>query len=912
MRLATARLVALVLLLGTVPASAQTPGDCQLGTAETDLNLADVQARLFNTGSLFFGNSTVSGDGYIAPKGAGLSPIFPAGIWVGGLIGGDLRVAAATYADFEFWPGPLDEDGSLPNPDDCSVFDRFWVVDAFDVQRYDDTGVASDDLAGWPADLGAPVIDGDGVEGNYDLAAGDRPAVYGHQTAFWVMNDVGNAHDNSLTEPIGLEVRATAFVSAESVLDQHTFYRYELVNRNSQPFEAARFGLFVDPDLGDPADDYVGSDSMRGMAFVYNADNDDNGGLNGGYGDRPAAAGYDFLTGAGASMYFSGVAGTEIADPNNGPEIYNVLRARWRFGTPLTEGGDGYMTGGPVLTWAFPGAPETEQFWSEVNIDGTGADTAPGDRRNVIASEAFTLAPGERRTFDLAILFAQGADNLDSVAELREASDAVQFRHDSGTLFAPGFAPPPPGALAAPALLTPADGSVFIDESATLTWTEVPGAESYRIEIATEPDFSDRRAFYTLEPAFTFADDRANEVFAYRWRVQAFADGLASSAFSDVRSFTFYRYVGDFFGDGLGLIETAYPGVTVCADGSDPACAAGYPGNAVWRDPNSTGDYILTNPANRPNDLLRDILTVDGDDFEIRFTEACATPGTCLGVYASRIPGGNNLIASVPFELWNVRGGLGASDDAADDVRMIPLLRALTGAEPVAEWADTFPAEQDVIAGDDTLALSVTNRVLGVMPDRPNGYALFEAAANGFGGAGATYVPAEDGDEQIDPNPADGADCRSQRFYADFCYRGNSNRIVAPIGGLEGIVLADLADDGTTPPAGTTIRFVSNDRLTVDAEDDAPASPQAFRLGAAFPNPFAVTATVPFEVEHPGPVRLSVFDVLGRQVAVLVEGDVAAGPHRATLDGSRLATGVYLVVLEAGGQRQASKVLVVR
>ena len=39
---------------------------------------------------------------------------------------------------------------------------------------------------------------------------------------------------------------------------------------------------------------------------------------------------------------------------------------------------------------------------------------------------------------------------------------------------------------------------------------------------------------------------------------------------------------------------------------------------------------------------------------------------------------------------------------------------------------------------------------------------------------------------------------------------------------------------------------------------------------------------------------------------------LAAGPHRAALDGSRLAAGVYLVVLEADGRRQASKVLVVR
>ncbi|MEP0547824.1 MAG: T9SS type A sorting domain-containing protein [Rhodothermales bacterium] len=906
MRLATLFLFLWGLL--AVPAAlAQTPGTCQTGTAEADLNLADVQARLFNTGSLFFGNTTVSGDGYIAPKGSGRAPMFAAGIWVGGRIDDSLRVAAATYNDFEFWPGPLEPGATLPD-DDCSAFDRIYVVDAFDLQRYDETGTASDDLAAWPVDLGAPVVDGDGVEGNYNLEGGDRPEIYGHQTAFWVMNDVGNAHTNSLTAPIGLEVRVTAFASAESVLDRHTFYRYEVINRNSQPFEAARFGFFADPDLGDPADDYVGSDSTRSMAFVYNADNDDVGGLGGGYGMNPPAFGYDLLSGAAGAMYFTNTAGGPTSDPNNAEQIYNYLRALWGDGTPVTEGGDGYMTSGPVTTWAFPGDPVTEQFWSEVNIGGTGDENDPGDRRNLLVSEAFTLAPGESRTFDLALLFAQGANNLDSVSELRDASDAVQFRYDAGTLFAPGFTPPEPGGLATPELVSPADGA-FFDDEAVLEWSAVPGAESYRIEVATNADFSDRQVFYSADLSLTF-EGVSNAVIDYFWHVQAVADGLATSEFSDSRSFRFYRYESDDFGRGTGIIETAYPGADVCEDSDDPGCSEGYPGNTVWLDPNSTSDYVLTTPENDFGDLFRYLDVAVPDDYEIRFTEACATPGACLGVYASALPGGSDLITSVPFELWNV--GRLAEDVPEDDVRMIPMLRALEGAAPTAAWADVFPGSQVVLVGDDAPTLPVTQRVIGVMPDRPNGYDLFEAAANGFGGPGATYDPATDGDEQVDINPADGRDCRSQDFYADFCYRGGNNRFVAPIGGLEGLVLADLAGDGTTPPAGTVIRFDSNDILFVDAEGEAPTAPQAFRLGSAFPNPFAATATVPFEVERAGAIRLSVFDVLGRQVAVLVDGDVAAGPHRATFDGSRLATGVYLVVLEADGQRQASKVLVVR
>src|SRR6056297_3769422 len=110
MRLATLS----ILLFLAAPALAQTPGNCERGSAEVDLNISDVNARLFNTGSLFFGNTTVAGDGYLVPLTEPVlpSPIFAAGIWVGGTIGGDLRVAGSTYDRFEFWPGPLNEDGT--------------------------------------------------------------------------------------------------------------------------------------------------------------------------------------------------------------------------------------------------------------------------------------------------------------------------------------------------------------------------------------------------------------------------------------------------------------------------------------------------------------------------------------------------------------------------------------------------------------------------------------------------------------------------------------------------------------------------------------------------------------------------------------------------------------------------------
>ena len=55
---------------------------------------------------------------------------------MGGRVDGELRVAGATYSDFEFWPGPLDPATGRPvNPADCSAYDRIWKVSRGDVLR---------------------------------------------------------------------------------------------------------------------------------------------------------------------------------------------------------------------------------------------------------------------------------------------------------------------------------------------------------------------------------------------------------------------------------------------------------------------------------------------------------------------------------------------------------------------------------------------------------------------------------------------------------------------------------------------------------------------------------------------------------------------------------------------------------
>ena len=97
------------------------------------------------------------------------------------------------------------------------------------------------------------------------------------------------------------------------------------------------------------------------------------------------------------------------------------------------------------------------------------------------------------------------------------------------------------------------------------------------------------------------------------------------------------------------------------------------------------------------------------------------------------------------------------------------------------------------------------------------------------------------------------------------------------------------------------------------SQDGAPALASATAETAdawltAYPNPSGGRATVAFSVDAAGPVRLSVHDALGREVAVLVDGALAEGRHVTVLDASALPAGVYLVRLAADGQAATQRI----
>lgn len=99
------------------------------------------------------------------------------------------------------------------------------------------------------------------------------------------------------------------------------------------------------------------------------------------------------------------------------------------------------------------------------------------------------------------------------------------------------------------------------------------------------------------------------------------------------------------------------------------------------------------------------------------------------------------------------------------------------------------------------------------------------------------------------------------------------------------------------------------------------SGPEAFQFSLAppYPNPSSGTVSIAFEVSDARPVRLAIYDVLGRRVQTLLEGSIAPGAHQLTWDGADskhrpAATGVYFIQLEniEAGHRAMTQVMRIR
>jgi len=94
-----------------------------------------------------------------------------------------------------------------------------------------------------------------------------------------------------------------------------------------------------------------------------------------------------------------------------------------------------------------------------------------------------------------------------------------------------------------------------------------------------------------------------------------------------------------------------------------------------------------------------------------------------------------------------------------------------------------------------------------------------------------------------------------------------------------------------------------------NAVDDEVPMVNGFKLSQNFPNPFNPTTNIQFEIPENSFVTLSVFDMMGHEVAKLVDDYRGAGSYNVTLDGSNLASGIYFYKLQTDKFSQTMKMV---
>lgn len=97
-------------------------------------------------------------------------------------------------------------------------------------------------------------------------------------------------------------------------------------------------------------------------------------------------------------------------------------------------------------------------------------------------------------------------------------------------------------------------------------------------------------------------------------------------------------------------------------------------------------------------------------------------------------------------------------------------------------------------------------------------------------------------------------------------------------------------------------------------ENDSVLAPIHFALGQNYPNPFNATTVIQFALPRTGNVTLKVYDLMGREVATLVDGTLQARttPYRVSFDASHLSSGVYFYEIITGGYSATKKLILMK
>ena len=401
-----------------------------------ELSFNNVAATINNNGT-FFNQYGTQGPGYEVPKNSDKHAIYFMNFMTMSIDpNGGAKGALSDYESSDFSPGPIATDY-----EDTNYVNRFsqslWEIDQATINdhiaHWNDLGyVVPVEIATWPANgttangeshILAPFTDLDG-DLLYEPELGEYPTIRGDNAILCILNDQAAVHPSG-SLPIGLELHILfyQYASADPAINNTTFIHSRWYNRGTQTLADFSPGSTIDFDLGNPYDDYFGTAPASNLAYVYNADlNDENFSVRpSGYGLYPPAVGIVALN--------TGLT-SHVPITSNNPnttsvvEYYNLLSGNNHMGAPFYDNNN--------QETVFLYNQEGMGGWNQLTEGLQAGDvrTIAGYGTGVLDN---TLPPLTSFCLDVAVVYATnpGNDPFGSVMELIAVTDSVQAFYDT-------------------------------------------------------------------------------------------------------------------------------------------------------------------------------------------------------------------------------------------------------------------------------------------------------------------------------------------------------------------------------------------------------------------------------------------------------------------------------------------------
>ena len=139
-----------------------------------------------------------------------------------------------------------------------------------------------------------------------------------------------------------------------------------------------------------------------------------------------------------------------------------------------------------------------------------------------------------------------------------------------------------------------------------------------------------------------------------------------------------------------------------------------------------------------------------------------------------------------------------------------------------------------------------------------------------------------------------------------WCWTNHKEKIMA-ITYEDGNCVAASKFDSTATAILKGIDLYLQDTTAVTSVSIASNTPEQYLLGQNYPNPFNPSTTITYELPRAGIVSLKVFDVMGREAAVLAEGEEDAGHHSVVFNAQELSSGIYFYQLRFNGRSETKR-----